>query len=254
MHGSTIFNQFQPFSTKTEKRLWYTYVKFFRRFVKMEEGRTGFVFYESYYKVLKALSAEECQSLLKLVCAYALYGEEPSAFPSELAEGIWACFYPSLKKCRVNSENRQKRTEKQESAQKSAANDLPKSTESSLKEREQTAEESEKQVPQKAEKTLEKKEALEKMGVICDCDPEDVDPEELKKHFTESDFLRETFKTLSKIKRHYRKIISGCYKNVRSAPQKETPKPDEYMQHNYSPEELKAALVNFDDWENEDES
>ena len=70
--------------------------------------RTGFVFYESMYKVLMALSPTEAQRFLGQICAYALYGEEPYEFESEVIGAFWTCIHPTLKKERVGFENRKK--------------------------------------------------------------------------------------------------------------------------------------------------
>ena len=269
--------------------------------------RTGFVFYESYLKIMCSIGAEECQKLLKQMGEYALYGAEPEAFSSDLTEGLWLCFFPSLQKGRVNAENRSKRDEKQPSpaeksetasaqkrdkrAEKAPEKQPPKPTENAPKDptaeqnkapetdlpfarnstakrekrlteydfREPETKEGEQSTPLNeyafADLTcderhieLEERKKMEDMGILVDCCMGDVDPEEVKKRFAESTFLRETFKSLSKIKRHYDKIVAGVYKDVRAANSAPDPQHD-YMLHNYSPERLQAALVNFDEWE-----
>ncbi len=234
------------------------------------ESRSGFVFYEGYYKILKALPPSECQELMGLICNYALYGNAPSSFPNELIEGIWFMFCKSLQRGRTNMQNAAKSNDKGQKTA-SAQSKLPEQAEPVNDNKPEPTQTVNKLIEAKPEfdfeeedpgreytfdeltptekmQELKDREDLEKMGIIVDCCVGEVEPSDLIKPFAESEFLRNTFKTLSKIKRHYKKIIAGCYKTVRPSPPTSQ---DDYMKHNYSPDRLKDALVKFDEWDDD---
>ncbi len=198
------------------------------------EARTGFVFYESYYKILKDMPAETCRELLRLMCAYALYGTEPEGFSADFIEGVWQCVYPSLCKGRTNAGNRMKKKEDRE--------EEPDRPIDRLIEAPPDVDVTEEGSADKKSGKRAVKEELEGMGIVVDCPVGSVDPTLLKKHFEESTFLRETFKSLMKIKRHYKKILSGAYKDVRPTV---SPPKDNYMKHEYSREKLMNAVIRF---------
>lgn len=220
------------------------------------DERTGFIFYKSYLGIITALPAEEGVGLLKNICEYACLGKEPEEFSNPLVKAVWELLYQSLKKSRINAENRCKKPGKEEKTidQPEMQAKLPEAephepaTFSDEPEedpgREYTFEEL---TPTEKMQELKDREDLEKMGIIVDCCVGEVEPKDLEKPFSESVFLQENFKFLSKIKRHYKKILSGYYKTNRPTTS-QVSQVDDYMKHNYSPERLKAALVNFDEW------
>jgi hypothetical protein len=89
--------------------------------------------------------------------------------------------------------------------------------------------------------------SLEGYGIVVDCEiPDWFDLDKLYAALNESYYLAE-WKVLSKYLTHWDKIVSGFYRNYKTHKERQTEQAD-YMTHQYSDEQLKKALVNFDDW------
>ena len=233
----------------------------------MEESREGFMFFRTYALILDGLPEPEALEMMRRICRYALDGVEPTDFENDVTKLVWSLIFCSLKKSRACSENAQKRwnkAQKKGEIPEKAPEEKPATpAEKPVAPAEKPVVPAEKPVvpaekpvvpaekpvapaekPSAAREDPEVVAVLEGLGVVVDCPVEGVDANVLKERFSESAFLREKFRCLSKIKRHYDKIVVGAYRDV--APKKTE---GEYQKHGHSAEKLRSALVNFDEWE-----
>ena len=231
--------------------------------------RSGFVFYETYYRIMRALDGEACKALLTAMCEYALYGTEPKEFESDLISGLWFCFRKTLYEGRKNAQNRTKKPQNKQEEEKKQPENKPSCGKSNGSETTEAKPVSsapaaksapvapersvrnENAAPERYEEEMTEAEReyvrpLAEMGIEIDECIGEMDVDKIKEEFSKSAFLRKTFRSVSKIARNYNKVINGVYRDSDYIVKENEPKKESFQRHEYSAERLKNALVHFD--------
>ncbi len=216
--------------------------------------RSGFVFYETYYRIMRALDGEACKALLSAMCEYALYGDEPKGFENDLVSGLWFCFQKTLYEGRKNAQNRAKKPQERSETAVNKPETCPQKERSVQNE---SAAPEKKPAPSapvsyEDEMTEEEREyvrPLQEMGIEIDECIGEMDVDKIKEEFEKSQFLQKTFRSVSKIARNYDKVINGVYRDGSNFRKSSDPPKESFQRHAYSKARLQNALVKFDEWE-----